>query len=368
MVRDNGVGDDYKIPYSMALTLMVFMSIAVYNVIELTLMIFLTFKRRNGLYFWSLLVATYGIVLYTFGFFFKFYDIPVPSMFFLTLIAIGWWGMVTGQSVVLYSRLHLIYRSSADRGRWVLYMIIFNAIICHIPTTVLTYGSNSTHSEPYLRPYMIYEKFQVTVFFIQEVIISGLYVYKTAQILRSEGSIRGRNGRTVMNHLIWVNVMVIVLDITLISLEYADFYNVQIVYKAAVYSVKLKMEFSILNRLLDLFQGRITDTSEDPGRSQHRTQHHLSTYNRAGGNTATVNGGISAGGPNSAYVRMEDDGGGIKVKDMEVIKTTEVRIERSKVFPTGSEGGDVESVASTRGEGVRRASSTSSSEAHIVRY
>jgi len=373
MVRDNGVGDDYKIPYSMALTLMVFMSIAVYNVIELTLMIFFTFKRRKGLYFWSLLVATYGIVLYTFGFFFKFYDIPVPSMFFLTLIAIGWWGMVTGQSVVLYSRLHLIYRSTADRGRWVLYMIIFNAIICHIPTTALTYGSNSSNPTPFIRPYMIYEKVQVTIFFIQEVIISGLYVYKTSRILRAEGGIRGRNGRTVMNHLIWVNVMVIILDITLISLEYADYYNVQIVYKAAVYSVKLKMEFSILNRLLDLVQGRITDTSEDPHRSHHRSQHGLSTYNRAGGNTATMNGTVTGAGNiagNSAYVRMDDDMGHMKVKDMEVVKTTEVRIERSKMFPSGSDVGDVElqSVASTRNDEIRRASSTSSSEAHIVRY
>ena len=375
MVRDNGVGDDYKIPYLIALTLMVFMTIALYNVIELTLHIFFTFKRRNGLYFYSLLVATWGIVPYTIGFFFKFYDIPVPPMFFLTLIAIGWPMMVTGQSVVLYSRLHLIYRSSAEKGRWVLYMIIFNAIICHIPTSTLTYGSNSSHPEPFIKPYMVYEKVQVTIFFIQEVIISGLYVYKTFQILNSEGGIRGRNGRQVMNHLIYVNIMVIVLDVTLISLEYADFYNVQIVYKAAVYSVKLKMEFSILNRLLDLFQGRITDTSEDPHRSQHRSQHGLSTYNRNGGKTLTVNGTVTGNGTilgNSAYARMDDNMGHIKGTDIEVVKTTEVRIERSKMFPSDSDGVDVElqSVASstTRDNGVKRASSTSSSEAHIVRY
>ncbi|KAH7357386.1 hypothetical protein BKA66DRAFT_387690, partial [Pyrenochaeta sp. MPI-SDFR-AT-0127] len=228
---------------------MVFITIAIYNVGELTVTIFLTFKQRHGLYFYSLLVATWGIVPYTLGFFFKFYDIPMPPMLYLTLIAVGWPMMVTGQSVVLYSRLHLIYRTTADKGRWVLYMIIINAIICHIPTSTLTYGSNSSNPAPFIKPYMIYEKVQVTIFFIQEVIISGLYVHKTFQILRSEGGIRGRNARRVMNHLIFVNIVVILLDVTLISLEYAEYYNVQVVYKAAVYSIKLKMEFAILNRL-----------------------------------------------------------------------------------------------------------------------
>lgn len=49
--------------------------------------------------------------------------------------------MVTGQSVVLWSRLHLL----VEHGRilrWTIWMIIIDAIILHIPTTVLTFGSN----------------------------------------------------------------------------------------------------------------------------------------------------------------------------------------------------------------------------------
>ncbi|KAF1998005.1 hypothetical protein P154DRAFT_469984, partial [Amniculicola lignicola CBS 123094] len=235
---------------------MAFLAVAVYNVVELTLVIFTTFKRRNGLYFYSLLVATWGIAPYCVGFFLKFYNLTTEApTLYLTLIAIGWPCMITGQSLVLYSRLHLLTRSVIEKFRWVLAMIIFDAIICHIPIIVLLYGANSKNPEPFFNPYSIYEKVQITIFFVQEVIISGVYVLKTTRLLRSEGNILGRNSRTIMTHLVWVNLIIIALDIALLGIEYAGFYDLQTTFKAMVYSIKLKMEFSILNKLLDLFQG-----------------------------------------------------------------------------------------------------------------
>lgn len=55
----------------------------------------------------------------------------------VTFICLGWYCMVTGQSLVLYSRLHLVVRR---RLRWVLGMIILNAIVLHGGTTVLVFG------------------------------------------------------------------------------------------------------------------------------------------------------------------------------------------------------------------------------------
>jgi hypothetical protein len=47
--------------------------------------------------------------------------------------------MVTGQSLVLYSRLHLLVRDSR-KLKWILYMIITDVFLFHIPTTVFTFG------------------------------------------------------------------------------------------------------------------------------------------------------------------------------------------------------------------------------------
>ena len=52
-----------------------------------------------------------------------------------------------------------------------------------------------------------------------------------------------------MLHLIAVNVIVILLSIAVISTEIANEFPVQTIFKAAVYGVKLDLEFSILNRL-----------------------------------------------------------------------------------------------------------------------
>lgn len=66
-------GDDAitsKTPPTLAkrFAIVAFTSIALYNVIELTCIIFIIFKRRRGLYFTSFCVATWGIPPHTIGF------------------------------------------------------------------------------------------------------------------------------------------------------------------------------------------------------------------------------------------------------------------------------------------------------------
>lgn len=251
--NDSGMSGDSR-PSDNAMTaIVVFVSLSLYNVAELGLMILSTFKRRRGLYFWSFVVATFGIAPYAVGFLLKALQLPRPSWGYVTLIVVGWSCMVTGQSMVLYSRLHLVLRN-AFRLRLVLAMIVTNAVICHIPITVMAYGANSTNPAPYVGLYSIYERVQVTLFFLQEMILSALYIYETIGMMRVRR--RGASTWCLMTHLIAVNVTVVVLDVTILALEYSGLYDVQTSYKALVYSIKLKLEFSILNRLVEVTRGR----------------------------------------------------------------------------------------------------------------
>jgi hypothetical protein len=54
--------------------------------------------------------------------------------------------MITGQALVLWSRLNLIVSGeSGDRIlKFTKWMIIIDAIVFHIPTTVFTFGANGT--------------------------------------------------------------------------------------------------------------------------------------------------------------------------------------------------------------------------------
>lgn len=123
-----------------------FAGLAMYNACELTIMIFLTFNSRRGLYFWSLLTASIGIIPYALGFLLKFMNITTGDARWLAvvLLTVGWYPMITGQALVLWSRLNLIV--NGERGdkilRYTKWMIIIDAIVLHIPTTVLTFGSN----------------------------------------------------------------------------------------------------------------------------------------------------------------------------------------------------------------------------------
>jgi hypothetical protein len=101
-------------------------------------------------------------------------------------------------------------------------------------------------------PYSIMEKIQVTAFCIQEFIISGLYVYATRKILKPGETFQKKRTRQVMLHLIYVNILVILMDITLLCTEYANLYDIQITFKGALYSIKLRLEFAVLNQLRSL--------------------------------------------------------------------------------------------------------------------
>ena len=255
---DIGATPGSKIPRPVSYAVASLLSIALYNVIELTFLLFTTFKRRRGLYFWSFLVATWGIAFYVIGFIVKDFSLaPHISYFYVTFIVLGWSAMVTGQSMVLYSRLHLVVRRRAIILRSVLAMIIIDAIILHIPVIVLCYGANSPHYRRFAIPYAVYERVQVTVFFVQESIISILYMYETCILMYSGGSFtegHGEAGRRLLLHLICVNTTVILLDIAILVLEFTSRYASQTAAKGLIYSVKLKVEYDILNRLVELAQ------------------------------------------------------------------------------------------------------------------
>jgi hypothetical protein len=57
--------------------------------------------------------------------------------------------------------------------------------------------------------------------------------------------------REVMAHLVHINAIIAFLDLTILDLEYSGLYDIQTTYKALVYRVKLKLEFSILSRRVD---------------------------------------------------------------------------------------------------------------------
>ncbi|KAL8668277.1 MAG: hypothetical protein Q9168_007095 [Polycauliona sp. 1 TL-2023] len=190
--------------------------------IELDLTVFLTFRRRSGLYFWSLLISSWGCAIHALAFILSFlvgtsWKIHVP------FIEIGWVAMVTGQAFVLYSRLHLVVRNQKTL-RYILWLIVVDAFCLHIPTIVFTVGINSPN-QPFWQPkFNVMERLQLVGFTLQECLISTFYIVSTVRIL---GAVYHSMTRKVMLQLILINAICIGMDIVLIGLEFSGEYTAE---------------------------------------------------------------------------------------------------------------------------------------------
>ncbi|KAH8653191.1 hypothetical protein BGZ60DRAFT_419699 [Tricladium varicosporioides] len=248
MIGETGPG---SLPFTISMTIAGLFAVACFNCVEVFVLIFYTFKRYTGLYFWSMMVAAMGTMFYAIVNLLRLFTLA-PSTLMAVLLALSWWGMVTGQSVVLYSRLHLVV-SNQRKTRWVLIMIIANFFIIHIPLTVLWIGYNVDPNNFQLA-FNIYERLQLVVFSIQEFIISGLYIWEASHGLKPIIAIKGRKAQDVLQQLVIINSLVILLDISVIITEYTGHLDIQTSCSPLVYSIKLKMEFIILNKLIDIIK------------------------------------------------------------------------------------------------------------------
>ena len=245
--------------------------------------------------------------------------------------------VVPGQPVVLWSSLHLL-TNSRKILRWSLYMIIVNGFILHSITTILTFCSNANDFEPstlqhFVNGYSIFEKIQMVGFFVQESILSIIYIRETIRLLRlgetvqddvgsfEDGTAQLRNAtvRKTMYQALAINVIIIIMDVALLATEFANLYLIETTLKGVVYSIKLKLEFAVLSKLVQIVKvrnasdnnnnnspinatgsggdrrgtGFTLEKIQSSGTSRGTTNGSSSTTGRA---TATTSGGLSING------------------------------------------------------------------------
>ncbi|CBF89587.1 hypothetical protein AN0386.2 [Aspergillus nidulans FGSC A4] len=231
-----------------------FASLIYYNAIELIVLCLATFKRRGSFYFWCLVIASTSLIPNTSGYILLFFRPDISRFAAITFVVLGWYGTVTGHSLVLWSRLNFVVHNTRLLNG-LLVLIIVDAIILHVPTTVLLYGTvspNESIAHTFSVGYGIAERIQLVGFCIQEAILSGIYVWETAKLLRLRPE---RRHHRILAQLLAMNVVVLIIDFVVVIVEYAGFYAVQVMFKPVAYSIKLKLEYAVLGRLVQIAQG-----------------------------------------------------------------------------------------------------------------
>jgi hypothetical protein len=254
-----------------------FSAVPMWMSIELTFQIFATFKRYTGLYFYALMFCTWSITIRQVGRVCIYFVPGCNQIFSLVFAMLGWVGTVTGFAVVLYSRLHLVTRNRRILNS-VLCMIIFSVFAFHLPTMVAQIGVVTKHQPKWISWYPAMEKMQIVGFTVQETIISTIYVISTHKLI--SGSYNEKTRKNI-KLLILVQVLCVSLDLPFIILSYLDLFLIKVTLASFGYAIKLKLEFIVLNNLLDIakngiaFRGIKADIpDEEKGENGEKAQSH----------------------------------------------------------------------------------------------
>ncbi|GAB1196552.1 hypothetical protein APSETT444_005824 [Aspergillus pseudonomiae] len=230
------------------------LAVAAYNSVELFYWIFSFFRHYRDLYFWSLLVTAWGTIVFATALILSLANMGPPALV-LIAYSLGFLTMVTGSVMVLYARLHLV---TMDRTpQYVLLLIIFTTCTLHLPLCImnLVNGFTGVSTKPAFESFTRnYEHLVILCSCARELFISGVYLWAAFRNLKPILDAKGQEGRRVVRELIVVNIFVLASAAALMILDHTDHDAVKQGYGSMAASIKLKMEFAVLNKLVNLVQ------------------------------------------------------------------------------------------------------------------
>ena len=249
-----------------------FWSTAIWLVIDLVWQLHATFRRWGGMYYWTVLCTSIGIGIHATMLLVKAYcELSTAEGFAATIILkVGEIMGQTGFSLVLYSRLSLVMRSSnPNHLRWILLAIIIGSSAVIIPLLVFNLGAKMPGAvgKVWFARNMTAERVLLIYFTLQELVLSSLYTWTTAKLVRSTALRKqpAKTRRNLLLFMVFAQVFTFCADLSMLGLLFA-----QLLYKGVLhpffYGVKLKIEFMALNQLQSLVQpeARLFTLTGDP--------------------------------------------------------------------------------------------------------
>ncbi|KAM0410588.1 hypothetical protein ACHAPD_010395 [Fusarium lateritium] len=121
--------------------------------------------------------------------------------------------------------------------------------------TILLFGSEYSprdNRNGFNKVFNIAEKISMCCFYMQELTISGIYIWKSLDILKTAFG----NTRTMLYKLFAINIAIVIMDVAMVVIELMDFYVWEQGIKLVTYSIKLKLEFAVLSELIEFVRSR----------------------------------------------------------------------------------------------------------------
>ena len=249
-----------------------FVGISLFLVLENLFGIIRLFRKRQGLYFWSMLAGTCGCLLDCLGIILK-YLAPHKNIwvFYALCLLIGWSTYCLAQLLVLYSRLHLVNQNPKVQ-RFVFVITLSTLLTVTVPTWIVVlpaYNVDPKISSVWSPRDAIVERYNQIVYTIVELIISGIYILSLVRLLHLKSSVRQRR---VMFDLIYVNIINVAFDIICVVLVYLNQLGLSHPIQTFSYALKLRLEFIVLNQLMSVAARGLNRETFGEKRYHHASQ------------------------------------------------------------------------------------------------
>jgi hypothetical protein len=187
---------------------------------ELIPIIWATFKRRSGLYFWGIVVATLGSFLFNLGttiYLFNLSDGTTLLLGLTTAIStLGYLIYIPAEYTILYSRLHLLAASQKILF-WVMTLSAAEYILVTIPNAILSIGASTTSIKGFTTGYSYFQRLEIVVYMAMEITFFVIYIRHTMQMWILDSSPKVKR---TLQLCLCANAVVIILDIVTVVFEF----------------------------------------------------------------------------------------------------------------------------------------------------
>jgi len=234
---------------AMALVTAALIGMGVLCAIEVFFLIGFTFRRRTGLYFWSMNITNAAELCFNISSILSLWVLKDSYPWItLTFSVASDLGYAFFGFLILYSRLHIL-SASPRTLRFVLGAIIAESLLFEVPQEVLLIGSTILPSSKFSAIYGVWWRIEACVYTACDLLLSGIYIFHVKSMW---GSVANPQIRTVLKKILLMTAFLIFIDISNIVLTFAANYPVLIGIQGFLFAFNLKVEIWSLNQLTEI--------------------------------------------------------------------------------------------------------------------
>jgi hypothetical protein len=196
-----------------------FTSMGILCGIDMIVLIAITFQRRSGLYFWSLLMATVFQLCFNISALLRFWVLFERSYWLYWIFFVpGYVLFPLFEYLVLYSRLSLLAASSRTL-RWVLTAALVEVIFFELPTVVIIVGAKQLPGSGFLTAFDIWWRVEAVAYIVTDLSLCAVYIF---HVKRMWGTDADEKTKSVLKHILCLAIFLMLTDIGYAATAFAS--------------------------------------------------------------------------------------------------------------------------------------------------